>query len=1203
MADFEDWVRRALVAMCATTACSSDRAPNPDEPFATSIARVTVAAVNVFTHHGDNQRTGENLLETILTTSNVQQAGFGKLFTLPVDDQIYAQPLYASQLSIVGGTHNVVFVATMSNSVYAFDADIAGPPLWNASFNGSGIPLDHTQVGQSCGTYMDITGHIGILGTPAIDPVSGTMYFVARTFENSSFVQRLHAIDITSGLERGNGPAVIQATVTGTGEGGDGSHVVFNPQTQNQRTALAVSQGRVFIAWASHCDTRPYHGWVMTYDAASLAQVAVYNNTPNGTMGGIWQAGSGPVVDPDGNIYYTSGNGDWDGVTAFGETVTQLSPQTLAVTDFFTPFDWNSLNAGDLDLGSTGPMLFPGTDLLVTGSKTGKLYVINRRRMGKVASNDGELPQWFQATTGSPTHHIHGGEVAWSANPNGPSLYVWGENDFLREFTFQPSSGAFDVAPTAVGQVLAPSGMPGGMLSVSANGGTLGSGVVWASLPSQGNANQATVPGVLRAFDASNLTELWNSTRVAADAVGTFAKFVPPTIANGKVYLATFSNRLNVYGLVAAGADGGVPDTGAEIADSGSPGAGLPGTPVYQIASGGLATSPYAADELFTGGHGDTFTNTVDTSAVVNPAPQRVYQSKRTGSSGVGFAYTLPGLTPLAPYTVRLHFVESTASAPNARLFNVAINGTPVLTNFDIFATAGAMFTAVIEPFNVTADASGTINVAYTYGPAGNPLSSAIEVYAPGESAPDASTADATAPDASSAADTEAGQPDASSPDAGPPATEVYRIASGGPGTSPYAADAFFTGGHGDTFANTVDTSAVTNPAPQHVYQSKRTGSSGVGFSYALPGLTPLAPYTVRLHFVESTASAPNARLFNVAINGTPVLTSFDVFATAGGMFKAIAEQFNVTADAGGTINVAYTYGPAGNPLSSAIELFTPGSATADSGAFDAAAPDAAADADASPLDAAATNDADASGGVLDAPDAPDAPHATDAATGAPPSGVLDFSQGFTSPSGLSASGSAAFVSGTAQLTDGVTTNQAGSLFSGSPVGIATFTSDFQVKMANANADGFAFVVQAVGHAALGGPGGGLGYGPDPVRGGSRIPSSAAIKFDLYDNAGEGADSTGFFTNGAAPTIPAIDLSSSGIDLHSGNVFHVVIAYDGSTLTTGITDTVTNASVTQQYPNVNLPGLLAGPAYVGFTAGTGGATCETRILSWRYSWP
>jgi len=271
---------------------------------------------NVLTRNYNNQRTGANLSETALNVSNVNSGQFGKLFLLPVDDQIYAGILYVSALQISGGTHNVIFVATGNNSVYAFDADSLGAPLWSRNFNGGGQPVTNAEVGGNCNPYNDYRGNIGIVGTPVIDGAAQTMYFVTRTVLNGTTVQSLHALNITNGADQPNSPQVIQATVPGTGDGT--SSTVFKPQTQNQRSALALSQGVVYIAWSSYCDTPPYHGWVLAYNGTSLAQVAAYNVTPNGTQGGIWMAGAGPAFDTSGNIYYSVGNGTTDAAADYG---------------------------------------------------------------------------------------------------------------------------------------------------------------------------------------------------------------------------------------------------------------------------------------------------------------------------------------------------------------------------------------------------------------------------------------------------------------------------------------------------------------------------------------------------------------------------------------------------------------------------------------------------------------------------------------------------------------------------------------------------------------------------------------------------------------------------------------------------------------------------------------------------------------------
>jgi hypothetical protein len=244
----------------------------------------------VLTRAYDNQRTGANLSEKTLKPSNVNSGHFGKLFMLPVDDQIYAGLLYAANVRIAGGRHNVLYVATVNNSVYAFDADRFGAPLWYRNFNGDGRPTRNTEVGQACKDgYKDFIGNIGIIGTPVIGPGS-TMYFVTRTVEGAGTVQRLHAIDITTGTDRPQSPQIIEAMVPGIGDGSGNSMVSFNPVTANQRPALSLANGTLYIGWASFCDTRPYHGWMISYDPSTLAQTGVLNTSPNGNMAGIWMS-------------------------------------------------------------------------------------------------------------------------------------------------------------------------------------------------------------------------------------------------------------------------------------------------------------------------------------------------------------------------------------------------------------------------------------------------------------------------------------------------------------------------------------------------------------------------------------------------------------------------------------------------------------------------------------------------------------------------------------------------------------------------------------------------------------------------------------------------------------------------------------------------------------------------------------------------
>jgi len=299
------------------------------------------AQVNVLTRNYNNQRTGANLSESILNSSNVNPAQFGKLFMLPVDDQVFAGILYVSNLSTAGGMHNVIFVATVNNTVYAFDADTFGPPLWQQNFNGTGRPTHNSEVGQACGTYRDFLGNgnfgnlanIGIVGTPVIDGTTHTMYFVVRTVEGTATMQRLHAIDITTGLERAGSPTVIDQTVTfpGTGEGGNGTVVMFNPVTANQRPGLALSQGVVYVGWSSYCDTHPYHGWMMSFDPTSLARLGVFNTTPNGAGASAWMSGAAPAIDAAGNLYISTGNGSNNRTTHFSVPTLRLATSPPAV--------------------------------------------------------------------------------------------------------------------------------------------------------------------------------------------------------------------------------------------------------------------------------------------------------------------------------------------------------------------------------------------------------------------------------------------------------------------------------------------------------------------------------------------------------------------------------------------------------------------------------------------------------------------------------------------------------------------------------------------------------------------------------------------------------------------------------------------------------------------------------------------------------
>ncbi len=532
---------------------------------------LTLNAQQVVTQHNDLKRTGWNAAEIHLTQANVSGGSFGKIFTRAVDDQIYCQPLIMNQVSIGGGIHNIVIIATVNNSMYAFDAEDSATmnPYWhtNLTYNPGGTnayrPIKNSDMTGACsGYYNDFSGNMGIVGTPVIDSLSGTIYVVSRSVTRVApftFVQYLHALDLITGADK-IPPVYITAVVNGTGDGSNGTTLIFNQQTANQRPALLLYQGVVYIAWSSHCDWGPYHGWLIGYDAATLTQKYVYNDCPDGGLAGIWMSGQAPAVDDDGFIYVTTGNGtvgtagNPNDTTNRGESLLKLSTASgkLKVVDFFTPGDYDYLNQYDLDYGVDGVLLIPNTHLSLSGSKESYLYLIDDTHMGGMVPGNTNALQLLDVNAQyNGDKHIHGSPVYYQDDKGNEFVYAWAEDGLLKQFPFQRSAMIFDTLNKITGNTVLPQGMPGAMLSVSSNGTTAATGVLWASHPLTGDANQNVVPGILQAFDATDVSrELWNSNANGIrDAVGKFAKFVPPTIANGRVYLATFSDSLLVYGV------------------------------------------------------------------------------------------------------------------------------------------------------------------------------------------------------------------------------------------------------------------------------------------------------------------------------------------------------------------------------------------------------------------------------------------------------------------------------------------------------------------------------------------------------------------------------------------------------------------------------------------------------------------------------
>ena len=622
------FLRVALAAAASVSiAASQAKAPAP-------------VRVDVLTQHNDTDRSGWNQREAALTPATVTASTFGKLFDLPVDGQIYTQPLVVTGVDIEG-VRDIVIVATQHNSVYAFDAE-TGEQMWFLHV-GPSIPTPNRYWNTAWGPYLDLTQEVGITSTPVVDKATSTLYFTSVTWKPSSVTEgpvertwqndpdgpivnyHLHAVDIRTGIARDGTPIVVEGSVpvipSHAGRHDGPARLTFNPMQHLQRAALLLVNQRLVVAFGSHADQAPYQGWVFAYDTRNLGEPPWMWSTVTGgaitqmSGSGIWQAGMGLTADADGNVYLTTGNGPFDPSSGnYGDSVVKLSMNNgLAVADYFSPCNQSCLEASDGDLGASGVLRLPGTNLFLVGGKPGKLHLLDGADLGKFApppraqcaspcsdpnvmgcANRNVLQEFEAgcdvpgnpATLAPPTpcsdrpmlshappgtcpplmyqvvgHHIHGSPVYWKSGKRGPVVYLWAENDVLRAFPFNAATRRFTATSCArpaslawtVGQQVSPAvlhfGMTGGMLSISSSGGD--NGIVWAVTPTNNDANQRVVPGILRAYDATDLRrELWNSHQVRdRDDFGNFSKHAPPTIANGKVYVPTFSGHLSVYGL------------------------------------------------------------------------------------------------------------------------------------------------------------------------------------------------------------------------------------------------------------------------------------------------------------------------------------------------------------------------------------------------------------------------------------------------------------------------------------------------------------------------------------------------------------------------------------------------------------------------------------------------------------------------------
>ena len=500
---------------------------------------------DVLTYHNDIARTGQNLTETTLTTSTVNSSKFGKIGFYSTDGLVDAEPLIASQVAVPGnGTHDLLIVASEHGTVYAFDAN-SGATIWKKSTLLSG---ETTSDDRGCG---QVSPEIGVTSTPVIDRkqgAHGAVYVVAMSKNGSTYHQRLHALDLAQGTELSGGPVEIQASYPGTGDNSDGTNVGFDPAQYKERAGLLLLNGVIYTGWASHCDIRPYTGWIIGYSESTLAQTSVLNVTPNGNEGAIWMAGAGLAADSSGNIYFLDANGDFDetlnggGFPAdgdYGNAFMKLSTtgNKLAVADYFEMSDESSENGSDTDLGSGGAMVLPDLSnggqtvhLAVGAGKDGNLYVVNRDSMGKFnPNNDNSIYQQLSGV-------LSGGVWSMPAYFNN-TVYYGAVSNVLQAFKITNAK----LATSATAQTGTVFGYPGTTPSISANGAS--NGIVWAV--------ENNSPAVLHAFDASSLAELYNSSQASGgrDQFGSGNKFMTPMIANGRVFVGT-PNGVAVFGLL-----------------------------------------------------------------------------------------------------------------------------------------------------------------------------------------------------------------------------------------------------------------------------------------------------------------------------------------------------------------------------------------------------------------------------------------------------------------------------------------------------------------------------------------------------------------------------------------------------------------------------------------------------------------------------
>jgi hypothetical protein len=1304
------------------------------------------AQVNVTTYHYDTAGTGQNLNETRLTPANVNPTEFGKLFSYPVDGFVYTQPLYLTGVFVPGrGARNVLFVATEHDSVYAFDADnpdpaTGGGKLWQRAFINPGAMITTVPTADVYPPATpDIQPEIGITGTPVIDydapGGTGTLYVVVKTKEvrrdagqpNNHYVQKLYALDVSTGADRiaprligdtifnGSGPYIHAAAnpcVPGTGDGSQGGQVCFNALRQLNRMALALVNGLIYVAYASHGDQRPYHGWVFAYNATDLSLNARFNNTPSGNLAGFWEGGGVPVFDAEGNIYLVAGNGDFrfdaDGTKNYGESVTKLTPTpgddgTLQVLDYFTPFEQAVLNQFDVDHGAGGILLLPDQagphrHLLVQAGKRGKIFLLDRDNLGQYRHGDGCFQEPVLETCDNPVQFTPSGTIAGGSygtpayfnDGTNQFIYYGGNGDALKQFQLDPTSGNILLPPVA--QSSANFGFTGVTPTISASG--TNNGILWGlnvngyGIP----ARPAPSPMILFAYDAADLRTLLYSSDMTGqrDRMGNAVKFNTPTVANGHVYAGT-QTTLDVFGLfdpadfvpfapsslmAAAGPPAPAPPsiiltwtnnafnaTGVVIQRS------LNGTDFTTLSTvgrnettftdtgaGTLASTTYFYRVLATNRIGDSTPSNTDSARTHIGAPvlqvSDIYDSRvaLAWTATANLSYRVDRSLDLTSFETRdtvaasqtsfidlvpafgtyfyrvtalnadgdhadsnitsatvgpLHVTHDDGFAAHADLTANSNNGRAIFMNNVIRLTDGrnfeagsaftnsqvgirkfaTSFTFQAQPGTVpmadgitfiiqsnSANALGASGGGMAFQGVGNSVAVKFDLLNHGHGGYSTGLyVDGHTPD---------------TPGAGEADVNLFGTGIDLTSGHPFKVDLTYDG---TTLVETI-TDTITHASfsiddypPVDIPAHVKSDTAFVGFGAGTGGQNAIQDI-LSWTFTSDEAALPPRRPSNLSVSRIQQVDTSHFNVTLGwkGNNAYTATGFRLERSTDGM-----TFGQIGGDLPITQTSYTDANLTQGGYFYRLRSFNSTGNSVYTP--------------VLCVP--------------LVAGGGIDHSAGFACHGDLASNGNATFNGTNARLTDGGA-NEAGSVFTLGRLDITHFTTSFTMWIHNpANADGMTFVIQGNDPQQLGGSGGGLGYGSD-IRGGPRgIRNSIAIKFDIFDNAGEGFNSTGLFGDGRSPTLPErdsgdilVDLTTTPIDLHSQHVFQVDLTYNGTTLTEKITDTTTMLSFTTMYGSadspLNIPARVGGnTAFIGFAGGTGGLTAIQDVQTWKFSNP